>query len=584
MLNSMKRWFNNIRLIWKFLLILLVAMILVCGVVLAAVQIPYRVYNEQLYQSSAQLMALFADEIQEELDKIESLSYRILADDVLQKSLSAMKDHPTGTASWTAAKSDIGDRMSYYSTWFSSTISFHLLTAGGTTFDQSFGTAFTNEGVTKEQEDIAAQGKGRAVWLVDEKESGEPALYLLRQVREYVKHLSLRPLATIMIRVDLRGAAEKYRTSIGKLSNPFSCAIYDGDLCLYASDEEIRSLEKQGDGYAFMKLNGQDYLNVRLTAANGWQYVALVDYSSINATIAASVRFTMITMIVAMVLALGIGALLISTVMRHLKALLDKLDAFAISGHPVPEDDNPYDGRRDEIGQLHRHFDKMTRDWDRMIRDKEEQQRLLQEKQMQQLRAQVRPHFLYNTLESIYCLAKNCGDERIATMTDALGKMLRASLNDKRDVVTIAEDLQITQAYLRIQLIRYGDRLRVEYDLPEEIMPCRIPAMTIQPLVENAVHHAAEEMLDTCVIRISGAAVDGGVEVVVEDNGPGMDEDILAKLESGEIKPEGMGIGMRNIHRRVQYAFSDRYGLRVRRVDEHTRIIIRLPDTRPRQG
>ena len=168
-------------------------------------------------------------------------------------------------------------------------------------------------------------------------------------------------------------------------------------------------------------------------------------------------------------------------------------------------------------------------------------------------------------------------------MTDALGKMLRASLNDKRDVVTVAEDLQITQAYLRIQLIRYGDRLQVEYALPEDILPCLIPAMTLQPLVENAVHHAAEEMLDTCVIRISGEVVNGGIDVVVEDNGPGMDEDILAKLESGEIKPEGMGIGMRNIHRRVQYAFSQRYGLQVRRVDAHTRIIIHLPDTRPRQ-
>ena len=94
----------------------------------------------------------------------------------------------------------------------------------------------------------------------------------------------------------------------------------------------------------------------------------------------------------------------------------------------------------------------MTRDYDRMTRDNYEQQRLLQEKQMQQLRAQVRPHFLYNTLESIYCLAKNAQDERIAAMTDALGKMLRASLNDKRDVVSVEEDLQITKEYLRIQL------------------------------------------------------------------------------------------------------------------------------------
>lgn len=222
----------------------------------------------------------------------------------------------------------------------------------------------------------------------------------------------------------------------------------------------------------------------------------------------------------------------------------------------------------------------MTRAWDRINRVKEEQQRLLQEKQMQQLRAQVRPHFLYNTLESIYCLAQNAPDQRIAVMTDALGKMLRASLNESRDIVTVAEDLQVTREYLRIQLIRYGDRLQVEYDVEEQVMSCQIPAMTIQPLVENAVHHAAEEMLDTCVIRICGRVTEDGVDIVVEDNGPGMDEDILNKLETGEVKPEGLGIGMRNIHKRVQYAFHGPYGLRVKCSDGVTRIIVHLLDTR----
>ena len=99
-------------------------------------------------------------------------------------------------------------------------------------------------------------------------------------------------------------------------------------------------------------------------------------------------------------------------------------------------------------------------------------------------------------------------------------------------------------------------------------------------LPEEVLKEAAEEMLDTCIIRIRGKASDEGVEVSVEDNGPGMDEDILAKLESGEVQPEGLGIGMRNIHKRVQYAFSDRYGLQVKCQDGWTRIIVHLPEKR----
>lgn len=92
-------------------------------------------------------------------------------------------------------------------------------------------------------------------------------------------------------------------------------------------------------------------------------------------------------------------------------------------------------------------------------------------------------------------------------MTNALGKMLRASLNDKRDVVTVGEDLQIAREYLHIQLLRYGDRLRVEEEIAESFLSCQIPAMTIQPLVENAVHHAAEEMLEICTIRLARGRV-----------------------------------------------------------------------------
>ncbi len=576
-LKKLSLWLSNMRLRDKFLLIPLVAMLLVCFSVFALVRIPYAAYDDQLYKSSVQMITLFADKVQAELNDIEELSYRILADNVLQKNLSIMKANPPGTIAWIEAKGEVGDRMGYFGIWFTSAVTFQLKTVNGAMFSQSFGNASTADELTPDRVSLAAGRYGREVWLA---EDGTPAkLFLLRGIRE-IEKFSLDTLATMLIQMDVKSLVDKYLANMSQLSSPLSCAIYNDDICLYASDDKIRALPHGEEGYVFMQLDGQDVLCVRYTAPNGWRYVTLVDYSKINRTISTAVRLTTGIAIAAMVLALLIGAWMISTVLTHLKFLLVKFDAFAKSGHPVPEENDPYLKRRDEIGQLHRHFDKMTRDYDGMTRDNYEQQRILQEKQMQQLRAQVRPHFLYNTLESIYCLAKEGRDDRIATMTDALGKMLRTTLNDKRDVVTVAEDLQITKEYLRIQLIRYGDRLRVEYDLHDSLLACRIPAMTLQPLVENAVHHALEEMLDVCIIRIGGHATEDGIELTVEDNGPGVDEDILSKLESGEIKPEGLGIGMRNIHRRVQYAFSSRYGLRVKSEPGRTVISIYLPDTR----
>ena len=566
---------GNIKVRTKFVLILALAMALVFGSVLATFRLPYAAYDEQLYKSSVQMITLFADRIQAELDDAEELSYRILADNVVQKNLSVMKRGAPNTTTWVEAKNEVEDRVANFAMWFASGVCLQLRTPGGAQFSHFFRTSYTSNLLTDERMAQALEHHGGPVWLT---EGENPArIFLLREIRE-IQNLTMDTLAVILVEMNLPGMVEASRSVMSGMGTPLSCAIYAGDVCLYASDDQVRAMHPAEDGYEHLTQDGNDLLCVRYTARNGWRYVTLVDYSGISTTISGAASLALGADVVAMAAALALGVWLVASLLKHLRRLLEKFDAFAISGHVEDPETSPYRDRGDEIGQLHRHFDKMTHDYHRMMRRGYEQQQLLQEKQMQQLRAQVRPHFLYNTLESIYCLAKQEGNERIAVMTDALGKMFRASLNDKRDVVSVEEDLQITREYLRIQEIRYGDRLRVEMAVDESILRNRIPAMTLQPLVENAVHHALEEMLDTCVIRISGGREEEGVVLSVEDNGPGMDEDILNKLESGEIAPEGLGIGMRNIHRRVQYAFGERYGLRVHSRPGWTCVSVLLPD------
>lgn len=570
-------FWQNLRLRAKFLSILLTGIALISITSIAALHIPLHAYDEELYKSSSQMITLFAEQIQNELENYEDISFRILTDKTLQENLTIMRDTPPGTLKWITAKSDVADRVAYYSLWFSGAVCFQLKSAGGAIYSHFFEKSTGADALTPARIEAATEHRGRYVWLA---EDGEQArLFLVREIRE-IQDMSLDTLGVLLIEVDFPALIEQYSHGMERMGVEPLCAVYQNGLCLYASDDSIRDIAVGDDGYTYMKLNGEQKLCVRYTASNGMNYVILVDYGNIRLTTAAAVSIMVLCIIGATVLVLLISTGLINTILGHLLVLLNKFDHFAISGEPVSSDGTPYQHRYDEIGDLHRGFDWMTREWNRLNQEKEEQQNLLQEKQIQQLRAQIRPHFLYNTLESSYCLARGAEDQRIAVMTSALGKLLRASLNDKRDIVTVKEDIELAQKYLSIQQIRYGERLRIENAIEEEILPSAIPAMTIQPLVENAIHHAAEKMFDICIIRITGRVTADGVDITVQDNGPGMEDDILEKLESGAVQPEGLGIGMRNIHKRIQHAFSEQYGLRVKSDGNGTQVTIHLPPIR----
>ena len=553
-MRKLQTFWQNLHLRAKFLLILLVGIVIIGVDAIATLLIPLRAYDEQLYESSSQMISLYAEQIKHEMKNYEDISYRILTDSSLQENLAIIKDASPGTLTWIEAERNIASRAAHYSLWFSNTVSFQLRTSRGTTYCHFFRASSGANELTDERMAAAACRQGRFIWLTEE--NGDASrLFLVREIRE-MENITLDNLGYMLIEVDFPSLVEQYSQAMGSLGVEPRCAVYNKGICLYASDDGIRALGMGEDGYTYMKSDGKPVLCVRYTATNGLKYVTLVDYSGIRTTTLAAVSVTILCILGAALLVVAVSTGLINSILVHFQVLMQKFDAFAISGEPISAQESAcYKDRFDEIGDLHRGFDWMTREWTRVNHEKEEQQHLLQEKQMQQLRAQVRPHFLYNTLESIYCLAQNSGDKRIAVMTSSLGKLLRASLNDKRDVVTVREDLQTVRDYLSIQEIRYGERLQVEYAVDDAVMPCHIPAMTVQPLVENAIHHAAEHMLDTCIIRISGNVVPDGIDVIVQDNGPGIDEDILTKLESGEVQPEGLGIGLRNIHKRVQHTF-----------------------------
>ena len=181
---------------------------------------------------------------------------------------------------------------------------------------------------------------------------------------------------------------------------------------------------------------------------------------------------------------------------------------------------------------------------------------------------QINPHFLYNTLESINWRAKAVNNREISLMTESLGSLLRATLSNKKSLVTLSYELNLILSYITIQQIRFEERLDYREQVPDGLKNALIPPLTLQPLVENAIHYALEEMTETCYITILAAETDKTgkngercIRISVTNSGSSFDEDLLELLKQHKKQPSRSGIGLLNIDKRIKLLFGEDYGL-----------------------
>ncbi len=529
-------------------------------------------YNDAIYERTIQLLYMFARRIQDEMDKVVDLSYTVLADNVIQESLTQMKMAANDLPKWIEAKHTLDKRVGNINFMNENlaTVNIHALSRPDT---EVYTGAYRPE-LSPNVIALAHDSRGREVWISGEENPGK--LTLVRDVRE-VADLTLNSIAIMVLDVNVSGIVTRCIRPLLKIGMPLLCAIDFDGVRVYSSHADMPG-EYFGDvPYRIVRAGDDLLFCVQYTLPDSnWTYTAALQYGEIADSLARSSRAALLVACAAFAIALMMGTLLISSLLRHFKALSDKYDAFARNEwQPVIPD--PYKERRDEIGSLHRQFNFMAQEHRRIVDEMYMKQQLLLEAQLSQLRTQIQPHFLYNTLESIYCLAEKADDSRIAVMTASLGRMLHITLSDQRDMITIAEDVEIAKEYMNIQLIRYCRKLQTEFSVSEEHMQCLIPSMTLQPLVENAVRHAAEEMLECCVIRMYSRPNGEYIDIIVEDNGPGMPEDILEKLSRGEIVAEGFGIGLININKRIKLAYRDEQcGLFIECANGVTRVTVRI--------
>jgi two-component system sensor histidine kinase YesM len=203
------------------------------------------------------------------------------------------------------------------------------------------------------------------------------------------------------------------------------------------------------------------------------------------------------------------------------------------------------------------------------------------EAELASLEAQINPHFLYNTLQSIKWLSDMYKAPDIGDMAISLAKIFRFSIKGAA-IVSLYEEMQHVKDYINIQKYRYGDRFTLEYNIPDELLSCQIPKLIIQPLVENSIYHGIETKEEPGVITIWAESGDNCLHIGVEDDGaavsPEKIEEIRLSLKRQADLNAGAGgaksLGLKNIHDRLQMLYGSDYGIQVNRRNERGFIVV----------
>lgn len=202
---------------------------------------------------------------------------------------------------------------------------------------------------------------------------------------------------------------------------------------------------------------------------------------------------------------------------------------------------------------------------------------VLRKTELKALQAQINPHFLYNTLDSIQWMCEQDNSKDAVKMVGALAKLFRISISHGNEFITISDELKHAESYLIIQSYRYKNQFTYSFDVDKSVLDCMCNKITIQPFIENAIYHGLDRMVDEGEIKIIVERRGKDIAIIVKDNGLGMtEEQCKAVLQKG--RSDSKGIGVKNVDDRLKIYFGEEYGITIdSELDVGTTVTIKIP-------
>jgi two-component system, sensor histidine kinase YesM len=341
-------------------------------------------------------------------------------------------------------------------------------------------------------------------------------------------------------------------------------------------------LRREGGSFTEIQEGEQRLVTIKTVKSSGWKIVGISYVDEIIATKKEINSFVLFIIIFGVVFAISISVFVSARISQPIK----RLEKSMLKVEKGDLDICIEAKGEDEVKQLSRSFNLMLARIKQLMEQNVQEQESKRKSELRALQAQINPHFLYNTLDSIVWMAENGKTEGVITMVAALAKLFRISINRGEEIITIRNELEHARNYLTIQEIRYQDKFDWEITADPEVLECKTLKLILQPLIENAIYHGIERTVDKGRIRITASIQDQKVLLQVIDDGLGMSPETLKKVLSSEPKNGGgYGVGVKNVHERIQLYYGKEYGLQIlSELDEGTTVNIELPVVEDRDG
>ena len=321
------------------------------------------------------------------------------------------------------------------------------------------------------------------------------------------------------------------------------------------------------------------FISYASIGVTGWKVIKVSEYDTLFMDLLSNRNSNIFFIIMISVVFILVTALIIFSITQPLKKLQRTMKSveegnlditLAVKG-------------MDEVAQLGHGFNSMLRYINALIANIQEKQKKEEALRLEVMQAQINPHFLFNTLNTIKWTAIISQANNVASLIEALGRILEMSVKDIQALITLKDEVENLKSYLQLQKARYNQRFEEHIHIPAELENVKIPRLILQPLVENSIIHGLKED-KAGNIKIEIRAVKEGEDILltVYDNGAGIEpqrlREILDDNRTDEYRNRFSRIGVQNVHKRVQLMFGEKYGLSIRSVrGEYTEVEVRMP-------